>query len=114
MSDNDEGNKLKPGETIQFDYVKSNYFRVVHVDGAFGGVGANLNINMAIWSQRNALPQQVTHTITAAGTLGDEVREARVTKEGIVREVEANLVLDIATAESLARWLTKKVEEAKR
>ncbi len=95
---------------IRFHYIKSNYFRVVHVDGAHGGITPNGNIFFSAYSQRAPIPQITTHKIEADGSVTEEIREERVGKDGIVREVEVGIMMDAATAESLHKWLGEKVK----
>jgi len=99
--------------TIDFHNIKSNGFRTIHVDGAFGGVTPLGNhISMTVFSERWPVPTQITHKIDQAGTLGEELTERRATRGGIVRELEANLVFDIETAKRLADWLLGKIQQA--
>jgi hypothetical protein len=98
-------------ETISIDYVKSNNFRVVNVNGLIGGVTLTGDIHMAVWNQRRPYPQQVVHEITEEGTLGRELsRKARETD--LLREIEVGLVFSPDMAESMIRWLQSRLEEA--
>lgn len=98
---------------LTFHYIKSNAFRVIHADGAWGGITPRLKIQMALYSERTPIPQQTIHQLTDAHTLGDELKEERISREGIIREVEAEVIMDIETAESLASFLNEKIVEAK-
>jgi len=104
---------MAPPEKVRFHYIKSNYFRVVHVDGAHGGVTPDGNIFFSAYSQRAPIPQITTHKVDAEGSVAEEIREERITKDGIVREVEVGIMMDIATAESLHKWLGEKIEASK-
>lgn len=97
---------------ISFHYIKSNLFRVIKVDGAHGGVSLRGEIHVALFNERRPIPVLVKHSITEAGKLGTEIE--RVARDGVVREVEADMVLLPATARSIARWLVEKAEEADR
>lgn len=99
--------------TIDFHNIKSNSFRNIHVDGAFGGVSPRgQHINMTIFSERWPVPTQMTHRIDEDGSLGEELAEKRATRRGIVRELEANLVFDVETAKRLVQWLAEKIQQA--
>jgi len=100
--------KSSPTE-LSFHLIKGNFFRVIHVDGAFGGVTPRLDIRMAIFNERHPIPSVMFHHITPDGGLGEEISENRVTKEGVVREVEADLVMDYNTAKSIHEWLGNKI-----
>jgi hypothetical protein len=98
-------------ETIDFHYQKGNEFRVLHVDGVYGGLSPDGYINMSVYNQRRPIPQKVVHEIDDQ-ELGDEREEERESKEGVVREVEANIVMDVNTAIALRNWIDEKLEEA--
>lgn len=99
----------KPGPRVKFHYIKSSQFRVVHVDGFIGGPTPRLGVHMAIYSERVAIPQQVEHVLKDDGSLGEEVVANRVSKEGIVREVEVDAVMDLDTAKALQTWLGEQI-----
>ncbi len=98
-------------EKVRVEYVKCYYFRVVHVDGAHGGVSPRLGLFISFYSERFPIPKVLTHEISSSGALGEEVRAERETKTGIIREVEVGVTLDLAAAKSLASWLNEKVVE---
>lgn len=97
---------------VRFDYIKSNYFRVIHVDGIQGGncPGRDL-IQMAAWSERWPIPRQSVFPISPEGALGEEILPERVTRDAIVREVEVELLMNIATARVIRDWLNDRIEE---
>lgn len=104
-------------QRLTFHYIKSNGFRVIHVDGVHGGLTPNLKVQMALFSERSPIPQQVVHRVEPGPTegtfkLGEEVKEARVERKDIVREVEAEVVMDPAVAKSVAEWLSDKAKTA--
>jgi hypothetical protein len=95
--------------SIQFHHVKSNYFRVIHVNGAFGGFSPDGSVFMAIYSERPTLPDVTVQTVESTGQLGAEIIEQRKGREGIVRELEVGLSMDIKTARSLVKWLEERI-----
>ncbi len=100
----------KRGEEIEFDFIKSNLFRVVRADGAFGGVAPSGAIHMAIYSERQAIPTKVVHKIEG-GRIGPEIPDKREGRAAIVREVEVDVVLEIQQATVLRDWLTDKINQ---
>lgn len=103
----------RPPTQFKVDYIKSNHFRVVHADGAFGGLTPRGYIQMEIWSERQPIPKQTTYQIVDAGdgpVVGEEVRDARIVRDSIIREVEVGIVLDIDLARLLITWLQDRVE----
>lgn len=91
---------------VKFEYVKGNHFRVVHADGAFGGLTPNGNIQMAVFSQRGAFPNFIEQEILD-GKLGDEI--SRQGKDWVIRELEVDLVMSIDTARGICAWLEEKI-----
>lgn len=96
---------------IQYTFVKSNLFRVVHSDGVYGGTTPTGQINLFFFNERFPLPQQISHSFTQAAGIGEELRDARITKTGIIREVEANMVMSLDSAKTLHQWLGDKIVE---
>ncbi len=95
-------------EDITFHYIKSNFFRVIRVDGAYGGLSPHGDIHMAVYNQRQPIPVQTTNLITPDGKLGDE--SGKVAREGIVREVEVDINCSPSVARTLAKWLIEKAD----
>ena len=106
-----------PGEQtapkrVKFDFIKSSCFRVIHVDGMFGGPTGQGNIAMTVFSERSPIPKQVVHPVTAQG-LGEELKEERVSRDAIVREAEACVMLSLPVAESMREWLDRHIKGLK-
>ena len=97
------------GARVRFHYLKSNLYRVVHVDGAYGGVSMDGTVQMQFYSERLPIPDITVHPLLEDGTLGEEIRSERVGRDGIVREVEIGAVFDLETARSLVGWLEDKI-----
>jgi len=94
---------------VPFHYIKSNLFRVIHVDGAVGNVTPSGLIFVGFYNDRAAIPQMMVHEVSEAGQVGTEHRDERVTKQGIVREVEVGAIMSVDTATSLIQWLQEKI-----
>jgi len=105
---------LKIPSTIKFHYIKSNLFRVIHADGGIGGVTPQQNIQIAFYSERMPLPQQVVYELNSDNTLGSEVVDERVSKTGLIRELEVEAVLSLNEAESFYKWLGENIKKAKK
>jgi len=99
-------------ETIRFDYIKSNQFRVVHVDGVHGGVSPNGRlIQMAIFSERAPIPIREEFKLDA-GKLGDKIGTEQ--RDAVVREVEVELLMSIDTAKSICTWMDERIKLVER
>jgi hypothetical protein len=94
---------------LEFHFLKSNYFRVIHIDGAFGGASLDGGIQMVLFSERLPIPDLVVHQVSDAGLVGPEIRESRVTRNGIVREAEVLAVMNLRSAKALRAWLDDKI-----
>lgn len=84
-------------------YQRSRHYRTVHADGAQLGVTPRGGIQFRLFSDQKPFPDFVMHRITAEGNLGEPIEE--VIKEGAIREVDVNVVMDINTAISFASAL---------
>ena len=100
----------RPPQQIEFHYIKSPAFRTVHVDGVFGGLRptGEASLAIAVFSERLPIPQRVTVAIDE-GKVGAEIE--RVSRRGIVRELDAELIMSMTTAQTLYDWLGTKLEE---
>lgn len=96
---------------IKIHYLKSNFFRVIHMDGVFGGLSPQGALSVGIYSERRPLPDLVIQELDEeTGQLGKEVK--RVSKDGVLRELEANLIIDLEVARTFRDWLTRHLEQA--
>ncbi|MCI0553464.1 MAG: hypothetical protein L0287_21155 [Anaerolineae bacterium] len=107
----DRSPKIFDGSEIEFQFEKSNLFRVIHVDGVFGGIspGSKL-LHMAVYNERQPIPKVVTHRLDK-GTVGQEILEKREGRHGLFREIEADLIISEETAVALRTWLDGKINE---
>ena len=101
--------KPTPPSEVQFHYLKSSQFRVVHVDGIVGSVSPRGLLHMSAYSERIAIPQVAIHDVKADGTLG--AARQQIGRSGIVRELEVDLMLDQQIAEALHEWLGERLTE---
>ena len=97
-----------PSSSITFHYIKSNEFRVIHADGVWGGATPRSYITMSFYSERVPIPQTITHEVKE-GILGSE--QNRSSKDGIIREVEVEVMIDLVMAKSLIPWLQEKIDQ---
>jgi hypothetical protein len=104
--------KQEEVSSLTFHYLKSNLFRVIHVDGAIGGMTPRGLIHMTIYSERAAIPKKVSQVIHSDGRIGDEI--GREGLEGVVREMEADLIFRLEDAVSLRDWLDDQINNVKK
>src|SRR5689334_11760758 len=95
-----------PPSSISVHYHKGNFFRVIHVDGALGGITPSRNIFVSLYNQRLPLPTLIEQSISPSGELGDEIN--RESKKGVFREMEIGIVLTSAVAREIAKFLNEQ------
>lgn len=98
-------------KSVDIYYKHSNFFRTIHVDGCHGGIGPRGFIHWNVYSERHSIPEQSVFEVVG-NTPGPE----RVVsmEEGVVREVEADLIMDLNTASAIYVWLSEKVDALRR
>lgn len=96
---------------MKFYFEKSNFFQVIHVDGAFGGLAPTATaIQMSVYSERSPIPKEVVHQISN-GVVGPEILDRRVVRDGVFREVEGTLHMSLDVAISIRDWLNVRIDE---
>jgi hypothetical protein len=102
----------KPPDKIRFDYIKSNQHREIFVEGIHGGITPKGRIQMSLFCERQPIPRQIVHKFDGL-ELGPEIQSERLSRDAIIRSVEATLILDLSTAEAMHKWLGLKIKEGK-
>jgi hypothetical protein len=97
-------NDIQP---IRFRFIKGNFFRVIHADGARGGIDPRGHIQFALYNERRPIPR-----VTAMEVRDGQPTPERIEEEepGMVREVEVEIIMELDTAVSFHRWLGDKIE----
>lgn len=98
-------------EEVQFFYEKSNHFRVVHADGVYGGITPMGYLHFALYNERHPIPKVSALPISDGRPAGPEVVKEK--KDGIFREVEVDVIMDINIAIAFKQWLDEKVKALK-
>ena len=97
---------------VAFNYLKAHQYRSIHVDGAAASVTPNGHIALTAFNERVHIPRKIVHEVTPTGQLGAEVLEERESLQGLIRELEISLYMDVATAKQVAELLSAKIQEA--
>ena len=97
--------------SIKFHYIKGNFFRVVHADGAIGGLTPSRQIFISLFNERAAIPKVIEMKLSPDGTLGEEI--SREGKDGLVRELEMGIILSGHAAEHLLVILQESLKALK-
>jgi hypothetical protein len=101
-------------DKVKFHYIKSNDFRVIHTDGMFGGLTPTGDIFVSLFNQRPPIPQITVQAIKETGELGDEILAERVSKDGIIRQLEVGILMRPDVAEAMVKWLQDRLADVKR
>jgi hypothetical protein len=99
-------------DRVVIEYIKSQYFRVVHADGAIGGSTPSGHIHLALFSERPAIPRRLVAPVLN-GVLGDPLPEETVVREGMIRELDIDLMMSVSAAEEIGRLLLRMAGDLK-
>ena len=94
-------------DSLKFDYVRSNQFRMINADGFTLAFNPSGKINIYPWAERAPIPRQVIHELADDGSLGKEVD--RVSRDALIRDVDFGVTLDIVKAKHLIESLQRLV-----
>lgn len=104
----------QPEESVAaFHMQKSNFFRVVHCDGVWCSETPGRMVQLMFYSERLPIPQQTFFKLNEDGTLGEELKEQRVIKQGYIREVEVSALMNRTTLQALQSWIGDYLERTK-
>ncbi|HZX13164.1 MAG TPA: hypothetical protein VFF49_02040 [Thermodesulfobacteriota bacterium] len=101
---------------VEYKFEKADGYRVIHVNGVWGGVTPHGEIKIELFSESPTNPDLVIHEVTAEGQVGQEIERIpklisnRLT---IVREIHIGAIISPDTAESIANWLLNTVKQAR-
>lgn len=101
------------GASINFDFEKSGLFRVIYVEGGWGGIALDGMIHCALYNQRAPIPKSLVHEVDPeTGQVGKELTEKRQSRAGIFREVEAEVVMSPEAAMQIGKWLVDNATQS--
>ena len=78
------------------------------MDGAIGGLTPRGSVHMAIYSEKSAIPREQEFHVSDQGQLG-KLQET-VSREGIIRELEVDVIMDLESARNLKTWLDENIK----
>lgn len=104
-------NPVFPSE-IPIHFVKGNHFRVAQASGAWFGTDPQGNFHLTFYSERLPLPKKIIFKLNEKGQFLHEDITKRESKDGIVREMEIDIVMSVAAAQGLAQLLTQNLQSA--
>jgi hypothetical protein len=99
-------------DSINFDYLKSSQFRVIHADGAFFALTGQGGVTISFFAERQPIPRRVVHKVNPDGSIGAELPDSRVVRDAIIRDVEATITMNLDTATRVLNALGEMVTKA--
>lgn len=93
---------------LEIFFTKSPAYRVVHADGAWGGLTGALGMHLGFYSEFREPPDSITY-----GAQGTKLEErGRSGREAVVRQIEVEVIFNLQTAQALRGWLDEKLRDA--
>lgn len=105
----DKASADSEAKSVDIHYIKSDLFRSIHADGAYGGVTSRGYLHVAFYNERRTIPKTMTVSMDADTHESHEV--IKDTRGGIVREVDVGVILDERAVGELIEWLTRKIPD---
>jgi len=96
------------GHQLPIHFIKSNSFRVVHANGAWYGGDTQGNLHLTFYNERSPIPKMVVVNLDETGIILGEVK--RESKQGIIREMEVDVVLSLQAATELYQTLGENLK----
>lgn len=96
---------MEQNEIIVHNKISHN-FRELHVDGAYGGLTPKGLININFYAERFPIPKSVTHNLLDNTSLDSED-----SKQGLIREFEFGIYMDLNVAKQISDFLLNKISE---
>jgi hypothetical protein len=114
----DENKQAKPSEqagqmSVKFLFEKSPLYRSIHADGAWGRLDPGANIHMTIFNEKPQMPiSGVIQNTTAGQWVLDENKIQFAHDAPLVREIEADVIMNLPAAVAVRNMLTSFINSA--
>ena len=103
---NKKSDKLK----VTFKYKISPNYVLYAITGIHGGLNAQGNIIMNLFSERQAIPKEETYEISRDGSLAKHpIKKEKI--DSVIRDVLLGISINPQTARAIAKWLNEKAVE---
>lgn len=93
-------------QKIKFRFEKDDDYRIIPVNGVWGGTTPRGDIFVELFHESLPLPKEVTHAMSPDGRLGQEIE--RKPADPVHRTVFVGMALTAEHAESIGIWLQQK------
>ncbi len=102
-------NKQSDKSKVTFKYKISPNFAIYAITGAHGGLNAQGNVVVNLFSERSAIPKEETFELKD-GSLGKSpVKTEKL--DSVIRDVLFGISMNPQTARAIAKWLNIKADE---
>jgi hypothetical protein len=111
MAEQDDQDALP--EKIEYHYQKTPTYRTIHADGAHGGPTARGYLAITFYSERSSIPRKGERNVSVGDDGEPKLGKEKVTETlgGVMRQLEATVMLDINAARELAIWVNRQVAQ---
>jgi hypothetical protein len=102
------GDSVAPSSGVSkmpIHFIKSSQFRVVHATGVWYGGDSQQNLHLTFFNERTPIPKKVILILNQQGLIVSEDESQREAKQGVVREMEVDIVLSVQAALDLHKTL---------
>ena len=96
---------------IAFHFEKDDDYRLISVNGVWGGPTPRGDIIVDLFHEAQSLPEKITHETTSDGRLGKEIE--RTPPATWQRTLMVGMTLTAEHAESIGLWLQNAAREAR-
>ena len=96
---------------IRFCFKKDDNYRIVPVNGVWGGPTLRGDIQVDFFHESQLLPEVIEQEVTPEGTLGKELDRR---SSEIQRTVLVGIMLTVEQADSIGRWLQQKALDVRK
>ncbi len=114
MAEESRGDGGGVAQEVAFDYIKGQFFRVIHADGAIGGITPQGLVHIGFFSERPPFARRIVQRAKPDGTLGETVVEKSVVRDAIVRELDVDVIMTYSVLENLHAWIGQRLEELRK
>jgi hypothetical protein len=99
--------------SVKFAFEKSPFYRSIHADSAWGRVDGALNIHLTFFNEKPQLPSSGVLKVSPQGQwIYDDTKIQFATDAQLVREVEADVILNVPAAIALRETLNGFIKMA--
>lgn len=96
---------------VTFKYTKSVLCRVIHVDGAWGGITPQGYIQLDLYSEKHEVPDSQAYDVLEKDSNPQKsiLKQKQLVQRGMNREVEVEVIFSPQVARALKTWLEERL-----